>query len=252
MRLKNKVAIITGGGAGIGKAVALRYAVEGARVVVAEIDARNGCATADEIQSAQGEALFVHTDVADEKDVQALVKATLARFGRIDILVNNAGILMYGQDTRLHELSTEVWDRTMAVNLRGHWLCAKYVIPTMLQQGHGCIINFASPTGLRGYEGLMAYSTSKGGITALTRAMAADYSRYHIRVNAIVPGTIDTPMNAMELSDEKMRQKLMAMAPCGRLGTGDDVAGLAVFLASEDADYCVGGFYAVDGGLMAI
>jgi len=252
MRLKNQVAIITGAGAGIGKAIALRYAAEGAKVVIAEINDRTGLETAQEIQAAQGDALFVHTDVAEEKDVRAMVEAALARHGRIDILVNNAGVLIYGKDTRLHELSTEVWDRTLAVNLRGHWLCSKYVIPGMMKQGRGCIINFASPTGLRGYDNLTAYSASKGGITGLTRAMVADYSRYHIRVNAIIPGTIDTPMNAVELSDEKMRQKLIAMAPCGRLGTGDDVAGLAVFLASDDADYCVGGFYTADGGLMTI
>jgi NAD(P)-dependent dehydrogenase (short-subunit alcohol dehydrogenase family) len=252
MRLKDQVAIITGAGAGIGKAVALRYAAEGAQVLLAEIDSQRGSDTAREIHSAKGEAFFVRTDVAEEADVQALVKTAIVRYGRIDILVNNAAVLMHGKDTRLHELSSAVWDRTLAVNLRGYWLCAKYVIPYMLNQGHGCIINLASPTGLRGYKGLTAYSVSKGGVAALTRAMAADYTRENIRVNAIVPGSMDTPLNAPILADRKVRKRLTDMAPCGRLGTGEDVAGLAVFLASRDADYCAGGFYTADGGLMAI
>ncbi|HTZ57453.1 MAG TPA: SDR family NAD(P)-dependent oxidoreductase [Acidobacteriaceae bacterium] len=252
MRLNNQIAVITGAGAGLGKAVALRYAAEGARVVIAEVDAAAGCAAEKEIHDAQGDAFFVATDVAEETEVRAMVKAALERYGRIDILFNNAGIQMYGKDTRLHELSSEVWERTMAVNLRGHFLCAKYAIPSMLQQGRGCIINLASPTGMRGYQRLTAYSASKGGIAAMTLAMAADYSRYHIRVNAIVPGCMDTPMNAARLSDETMRQQRMAMIPCGRLGAAEDLAGLAVFLASDEAEYCMGGFYAVDGGLMAI
>ena len=252
MRLKNQVAIITGSGVGLGKAVALRYAAEGAQVVVAEINAGTGSATAQEIRDARGEALFIPTNVAEEAEVRGMVEATIKRYGRVDILFSNAGIQVYGKDTRLHELSTEVWERTLAVNLRGHYLCAKYVIPHMLTQGRGCIINLASPTGMRGYQNLTAYSTSKGGIAALTRAMAADYSRDHIRVNAIVPGCMDTPMNAARLSDEKMRQQRLGMIPYRRLGNAEDVAGLAVFLASDEADYCVGGFYAVDGGLMAI
>jgi NAD(P)-dependent dehydrogenase (short-subunit alcohol dehydrogenase family) len=252
MRLKGKVAIVTGAGAGIGQAVARRFAREGAEVVVAEIDRRNGQATVEEIQGAGGLALFAQADVSDENDVKALVNAASNRFSRIDILFNNAAVLLHGRDTRAHELTSEVWDRTMAVNLRGYWLCSKYVIPHMLRQGQGSIIHVASPTGMLGFASLTAYSTSKGGVFGLTRAMAADYARDHIRVNAIVPGTIDTPMNAAEFANEESRRRFIAMAPAGRLGVPEDLCGLAVFLASDESEYCVGGFYAADGGLTAI
>jgi NAD(P)-dependent dehydrogenase (short-subunit alcohol dehydrogenase family) len=252
MRLKSKVTIVTGAGAGIGRGIAERFACEGAAVVIAEINSAGGDAVARAVREAGGEAMFVETDVSDEAQVKSMVQKTIDRYGRIDVLCNNAAILLFDQEARAHELSNEAWDRTMAVNLRGYWLCSKYVIPTMLRQRGGSIIHIASPTGLFGFTRLTAYSTSKGGVVGLTRAMAADYAPDHIRVNAIVPGTIDTPMNAAELADPKARERFAAMAPARRLGTPRDLAGIAAFLASEDSEYCVGGIFTVDGGLTAV
>jgi NAD(P)-dependent dehydrogenase (short-subunit alcohol dehydrogenase family) len=251
MRLKNKVAIVTGAGAGIGRGIGERFGREGASVVVAEIDPDSGDAAVRSIRDSGGDAVFVQTDVSNEAQVKSVVQATLDRYGRIDVLCNNAAVLLYREEARAHELTNEAWDRTMAVNLRGYWLCSKYVIPPMLRQGGGSIIHVASPTGLFGFTRLTAYSTSKGGVVGLMRAMAADYAPDHIRVNAIVPGTIDTPMNALELADPKNRVRYAEMAPARRLGTPEDLGGIAVFLASEDSSYCVGGIFTVDGGLTA-
>jgi NAD(P)-dependent dehydrogenase (short-subunit alcohol dehydrogenase family) len=247
MRLKNKVAIVTGGGAGIGEAIAMRFAQEGARVVVAEIASARGQSTVEAIQKLGGEAVFVQTDVSSEPQVKAMVETTLQRLGRIDILVNNAAVLI-SYETRAHELSNEEWDRTINVNLRGYWLCSKYAIPSMMSQGGGTILFIASRTGIRGFAGLAAYSASKGGVLALMRSMAADYAPDGIRINAIVPGTMDTPMNAKEFSDPGARNKYVPKIPARRLGVATDIAGMATFLATDEASFCVGGLYFVDGG----
>jgi NAD(P)-dependent dehydrogenase (short-subunit alcohol dehydrogenase family) len=247
MRLENKVAIVTGGGAGIGEAIAKRFAQEGARVVVAEVDPARGQSTVGSIQNLGGEAVFVQTDVSSEAQVTGMVETTLKRFGRIDILVNNAAVLM-SYETRAHELSNEEWDRTINVNLRGYWLCSKYAIPSMLAQGAGTILFIASRTGLRGFAGLAAYSASKGGVLALMRSMAADYAPDGIRINAIIPGTMDTPMNAKEFSEPGARNKYIPRIPARRLGVASDIAGMATFLATDEAAFCVGGLYFVDGG----
>jgi len=252
MRLRGKVAIVTGSGAGIGRGIAERYAREGASVVIAEVDPGNAEAAAKAITIAGGEAFFVPTDVSSESQVKAMVDKTVERYGRIDVLCNNAAVLFFQDEAPAHELSSETWDRTMAVNLRGYWLTSKYVVPVMLRQKSGSIIHVASPTGLFGFTRLTAYSASKGGVMGLMRAMAADYAPEHIRVNAIIPGTIDTPMNAVELSDSAVRRRYAEMTPARRLGTPEDLAGVAVFLASDDSDYCVGGIFTVDGGLTAV
>jgi NAD(P)-dependent dehydrogenase (short-subunit alcohol dehydrogenase family) len=237
MRLSGKVAIVTGAAVGLGRAMAARFAREGAHVVAADTNEGDGSALIHQLRELGCEATFVQTDVSDEGAVKRLLEMTLARYKRIDVLCNNAGVLLAERDLPAHELSLEIWDYIMAVNLRGSFLCAKYAIPAMLTQGGGSIIQMGSPTGLSGCApNLTAYSTSKAGIMGLTRVMAAAYASNNIRVNSIVPGTMETPMNGYMLADGAMREEYRKAVPMGRLGKPEDIEGLAVFLASDESD----------------
>jgi NAD(P)-dependent dehydrogenase (short-subunit alcohol dehydrogenase family) len=253
MRLSGKVAIVTGAAVGLGRAVANRFAHEGAAVVAVDTNAQDGRAVIEQIRKNGGCGIFVRADIADESEVITAVAAAAAEFKRIDVLYNNAAVLFHDRDVHAHELELETWERTTSVNLRGPFLCAKHVIPFMLKQGGGSIINLGSPTGLIGCApNLTAYSASKAGVFGLTRVMAASYARNGIRVNAVVPGTMDTPMNDLLLLDPKKREEYREAVPMGRLGVPADIEGLAVFLASEESSYCTGGFFTCDGGLTAV
>lgn len=251
LRLKGLVAIITGGGVGLGSAVAERFALEGARVVIADVNEEAGRETAGRIKALDGDAEAIKTDVGEEAEVIRLATEVRERYGRVDILYNNAAVLFHGKDARAHEVSSDIWDSTMRVNVRGLWLCTKYLLPLLMDRG-GSIIHVGSPTALNGSgAGLTAYSASKGAVLAMTTVMANDYASYNVRVNCIIPGTMDTPMNNGFLTDKATQVKLLERIPLRRFGKGEDVAGLALFLASKDAAYCTGGFYTADGGFTA-
>lgn len=249
MRLAGKVAIVTGAGSGIGRAITLAYAREGARVVLADI---NQTAAETTAAAAGAAALSVAADVTDVASVRALVETATAAFGRLDVLVNSAAVQLHGRDARCHELDEAVWERILQVNLRGPFLCIKYAIPAMLRAGGGSIINIASPTGLRGRAVQdTAYSSSKGGLISLTRVVAIGYGRDKIRANAIVPGSTDTPLIAELLKDPAIRARLES-TPLGRIGQPDDVTGIAVYLASDESAFATGALFVVDGGTLAV
>ena len=248
MRLEGKVALITGAGAGIGRATAELFAGEGASIAVADYDEAAAQRTCAAISTRGGNAIALQVDVSQPDQVDAMVQATVQAFGGIDILFNNAGVLIFGAvvDTSFVE-----WRRVMAVNLDGVFLCSKAVIPHMRAHGSGSIINMSSSTGAHDGNGnAAAYVTSKGGVTLLTRCMAIDHAADHIRVNAIAPGPTDTPMLRRIMSQEEI-DTFAATFPARRLGQPSEIAAAALFLASDEASFVTGAIFAVDGGQTA-
>jgi NAD(P)-dependent dehydrogenase (short-subunit alcohol dehydrogenase family) len=254
MRLKDKVSIITGAGSGLGKEMALLFAREGSKVVVAELKEESGKRVAEKIRRQGGSALFVQVDVSRASDAERMTQETLKAYGRIDVLVNNAGI--NPSRTSLADTSEEHWDLTLTVNLKGVFLCSKYVLPPMVRQGGGSIIHIASAAGLIGCSSRAAYSASKGGVVGLTRSMAVDYAPQGVRVNSICPGFIETELTHSYFEnirqDEKRWQHIIELHALNRIGVPSDVAHAALFLASDESSWITGLNLAVDGGFTNI
>ncbi|HKW97535.1 MAG TPA: glucose 1-dehydrogenase [Bryobacteraceae bacterium] len=248
-RLAGKSAIVTGSATGIGKATATLFAKEGARVVVSDIDETGGRAVVEAIQRAGGEAVFVKADVSRAEDAEQMVGAAVQNFGRLDVLVNNAAA--YLGDGNLLTVADEVWEKILAVNLKGTFLCSKFAIARMIETGGGSIVNLASVNALMGLS-LTAYTASKGGVQALTRLLAVDFAPKGIRVNSICPGTIMTE-NSVAIYRERpgLEEQVTKMYPMGKLGKPRDIAECALFLASDAASFVTGATFVVDGGLMA-
>ena len=251
MRLSNKVCIVTGAGSGIGKATAELFGGNGAIVVVSDIDLAAARATVQAIEDKGGKARAIAADVCDEAATAALAAMTIEVFGRIDVLINNAGISAAG---RVHETSVELWDRVMRVNARGIFLVAKAVLPGMIERGAGVIVNMASIIATTGLPNRAAYAASKGAVLALTRSMQVDHGPLGIRVNALMPGTIFTPLleAVLKVSFASEAEALTAIRSrqlTDQLGRPEDVAKAALFLASDDADFALGTSLVVDGGI---
>ena len=248
-RLKGKSAIVTGSATGIGKATAVLFAKEGARVVVSDVDETGGQQVMNAIKSEGGEAIFVLADISRAEDVQRLVEAAVQTFGRLDVLVNNAAA--YRGDGNLMTVPDEIWDQVIAVNLKGTYLCCKFAIARMIESGGGSVVNLSSVNALMGLS-LTAYTASKGGVQALTRLLAVEFAPKGIRVNSICPGTIMTE-NSRAIYAERpgLEERVTKMYPMGKLGAAVDVAECAVYLASDASAFVTGASLVVDGGLMA-
>lgn len=250
-QFQRKVALVTGGSSGIGQATAIAFAREGARVVLgADKDVEGGEETVKMIRKAAGEATFVKVDVSRAVDVEAMVSKSIELYGRLDFAFNNAGV--HGSWASVIDCAEEVWKRTIAVNLTGAWLCMKYEISAMLKNGGGAIVNTASAAGLKALPGNSDYTASKFGLIGLTKAAALEYAKSGIRINAICPGIINTPMTQKTLlapGGHSPPGGIEQAVPLGYMGTAEDIAKAAVWLCSEAASYITGLAMTVDGGL---
>ncbi|CAH0118354.1 MULTISPECIES: SDR family NAD(P)-dependent oxidoreductase [unclassified Paenibacillus] len=248
-RLENKVAIVTGAGSGMGREEALLFAREGAKVVATDIREETVREVVALIQENGGEAAGFSHNVASEDQWAQIVKETIAKYGKVDILVNNAGVS--GDATRMHEITLETWNKIMDINLTGTFLGMKYVIPHMLANKGGSIVNISSIAGLTGGSGAGPYTASKGAVRLLTKAAAVDYAKDNIRVNSVHPGYIETPMTTGLFADERMMQWFLSQTPLPRLGKAIDVAEGVLFLASDASSFITGIELPVDGGYSA-
>ena len=248
--VEGKVALVTGAGSGIGRASALAFAREGARVVVSDVDVTSGEAVAEQIRRAGGEAIFVSCDVTAELEVATLVEAALGAFGRVDCAHNNAG--GPGKGGRMHELPSEEWNAILSLNLTSVFLCMKHEIPVMLRQGNGAIVNTASGAGLVAVPLLAHYAAAKHGVLGLTKTAAIENARTGLRINAICPGSVETPaLRAHMAKDPAIERGILATQPGGRLGQPDEIAEAVIWLCSDRASFVTGESFVVDGGAVA-
>ncbi len=247
--LADQVALVTGGGSGIGRAVASAYAREGACVVVTDVDRMGGEETVAQLTRSGAQAVFQAADVSRPADCAAMVEFTLARFGRLDIACNNAGVA--GPGGALADHTLDGWDRVIGINLSGVFYSMRYELAPMLNAGAGSIVNIASILGAVGFAGAPAYVAAKHGVVGLTRSAALDYAGQGLRINAVGPGFIDTPLIAHHLAQADRHRQLVALHPAGRLGTAGEVAELVLWLSSSRASFVNGAYYPVDGGYLA-
>src|SRR5262245_1412822 len=251
MRLADKVVLITGAGSGIGRETALLFSREGARIVVVDVKNEAGEAVVEELKTAGGEAHSVHAEVSKAADAEAMVRAAEERFGRLDVLFNNAGI-SHPKDDDAVATEEEVWDLTMSINLKGVFLGCKYGIPALRRAGGGSVINTASFVAVMGAATpQLAYTASKGGVLAMTRELATIHARENIRVNALCPGPLRTPLLMQYLDTEEKRRRRLVHIPMGRFGEASEIAKAALFLASDESSFMTGATFLVDGGITA-